>query len=63
MQCVDLIRPILLTYNNKLVHATTGLTKESRDPSNELQAYVNMKCTQHAPKTKTLKYKLATKSI
>ena len=37
------IYPILLTYNNKLVHSATGLTpKEARDPSNELEADVNM---------------------
>ena len=44
MQRFDLIYPILLAYNNKLVHSATGLTpKEARDPSNELEAYINMK--------------------
>ena len=43
MQLVYLIYPILLTYNNKLVHSPTGLTPiEARDPSNELEANVNM---------------------
>ena len=42
-QWTDLIFPILLTYNNKLVHSATGLTpKDARLPSNELTAYVNM---------------------
>ena len=42
-QWVDLILPILLTYNNKLVHSSTGLTpKEARLPSNELTTYVNI---------------------
>lgn len=44
MQWVDLIYPILLTYNNKLVHSSTGLTpNEARKPSNELEAYINIK--------------------
>ena len=43
-ELTDLIHPILLTYNSKLVHSATGLTpKEARDPSNELEAYANMK--------------------
>ena len=44
MQWAHPIYPILLTYNNKLLHSPTGLTpKEARDPPNELEAYVNMK--------------------
>ena len=43
MQWADLIYPILLTYNNKLVQSPTGLTpQEARDPPNELEAHVNM---------------------
>ncbi|MFM7980590.1 MAG: hypothetical protein ACKPKO_14855, partial [Candidatus Fonsibacter sp.] len=42
-QWTDLIFPILLTYNNKLVPSATGLTpKDARLPSNELTAYVSM---------------------
>ena len=42
--CIDLIYPILLTYNNKLVHSATEMTpKEATKPENELNAYVNMK--------------------
>ena len=37
------IYPILLTYNNKMVHSSTGLTpNEARKPQNELTAYLNM---------------------
>ena len=43
MQWVDLIYSILLTYD-KLMHSATGLTPtEAREPSNKLEAYVNMK--------------------
>ena len=43
-QWIDLIYPILLTYNNKLVHSATEMTpKEATKPENELSAYVNMK--------------------
>ena len=43
MKWTDLIDRIILTYNNKLVHSTTGLMpKEARHPSNELEANVNM---------------------
>ena len=42
--CIDLIYPILLTYNNKLIHSATEMTpKEATKPENELNAYVNMK--------------------
>ena len=37
------IYPILLTYINKMVHSSTGLTpNEARKPRNELTAYLNM---------------------
>ena len=40
----QLIYPILLTYNNKLVHSATEMTpKEATKPENELNANVNMK--------------------
>ena len=32
-----------MTYNNKMVHSSTGLTpSEARQPQNELTAYLNM---------------------
>ena len=44
MQWTDLIYPIQLTYNNKKVHSSTGLTpNEARKPSNELESFINMK--------------------
>ena len=40
----QLIYPILLTYNNKLLHSGTGMTPEAAtEPENELNAYVNLK--------------------
>ena len=39
-----LIYPILLTYNNKLVHAATEFTpNDARKETNELMTYINMK--------------------
>ena len=36
--------PKLLIYNNELVHSAIGLTpREARDPSNEVEAYVDLK--------------------
>ena len=37
------VYPGLLTYDNKMVHSSTGLTpNEARQPHNELTAYLNM---------------------
>ena len=42
-QWTDLIFPILLTYNNKIVNSATGLApKDARLPSHELTTFVNM---------------------
>ena len=42
----DLIYPILLTYNSKLVHSATEVTPDdARKKSNELMIYINMKMT------------------
>ena len=36
--------PILVTYNNKLVHSATEFTpNNAKKPSNELMTYMNMK--------------------
>ena len=44
VQWTDYIFPILLTYNNKLVHSATGFTpNEARKPENELYVYLNIK--------------------
>ena len=38
------IYSIILTYNNKLVHASTGYTpNDARKPDNELDVYLNLK--------------------
>ena len=43
-QWTEWIQPILLTYNNKLDHAATGLTpKEASEQDHELDVYVNQK--------------------
>jgi len=42
-QWTDFIYPVLLTYNNKLVHHSTGLTpKEAKESKNHLTAKINM---------------------
>ena len=42
IQWVDLVFEILLTYNNKLVHRTTGMTPDdARKKKNELDVWVN----------------------
>ncbi|MFM7980493.1 MAG: hypothetical protein ACKPKO_14360, partial [Candidatus Fonsibacter sp.] len=51
MQWTDLIYPILLAYNNKLIHSTTQPTpNNARKVENELEAYVNIKL--HAKKSR-----------
>ena len=41
-QWVDLVFEILLTYNNKLVHSTTGMTPDdARKKKNELDVWTN----------------------
>jgi len=43
-QWTDYIFPILLTYNNKLVHSATGFTpNDARKPENGLQVFLNIK--------------------
>ena len=43
VQWTKYIYPILLTYNNKMVHSSTGLTpNDARKPQNELTVYLNM---------------------
>ena len=43
VQWTKYIYPILLTYNNKMVHSSTGFTpNEARKPENELTVYLNM---------------------
>ena len=42
IQWVDLVFEILLTYNNKLVHRTTGMTPyNARKEENELNVWMN----------------------
>jgi len=43
VQWTKYIYPILLTYNNKMVHSSTGFTpNDARKPQNELNVYLNM---------------------
>ena len=51
LQWTDYIFPILLTYNNKLVHSSTGFTpNDARKRENLLDVYVNLKS--HAQATR-----------
>ncbi|MFM7985546.1 MAG: hypothetical protein ACKPKO_40160, partial [Candidatus Fonsibacter sp.] len=44
MQWTELIYPILLTYNNKLIHSTIQQTpNNARKKDNELETYINIK--------------------
>ena len=44
MQWTELIYPILLTYNNKLIHSTIQQTpNNARKEENELETYINIK--------------------
>ena len=48
-QWVDLINPIYLTYNNKVVHSAIGLTpSDASEQPNKLDAYINMKLKSQA---------------
>jgi hypothetical protein len=43
VQWTQYIYPILLTYNNKMVHSSTRLTpNDARKPQNELTVYLTM---------------------
>ena len=43
VQWTKYIHPILLTYNNKMVHSSTRLTpNDARTPQHELTVYLNM---------------------
>ena len=42
-QWIDLVYPILVSYNYKFVHSTVEFTpNEAREPSNELMTYISM---------------------
>ena len=42
-QCIDFVYPIMLTYNNKMVHASIKMTPyEATKPSNAIDAKLNI---------------------